>query len=264
MIIALLPEYSRSTLISAVGPGRPILSCASCDAFQRALDQYPLCVVVFDHSMIRESHYQTLLEQMSTRLSGVLHYTTLTTTSAKRIIQAAHVGLSEIALRDPCEDPAALHGRLVDLLIGTAPALVLEQIASRVTLLSDHLRREIVSLFAGGSIPESVGSLSVKCGIGRRSLEREIRNAALMGGAASVLGCSRAARAWSALCIPGASVIDVARAAGYSSSRVMRAQLYQLVNLSPMAIPRSMELGAFASQLVWRMTTARSRDGARN
>jgi len=166
-----------------------------------------------------------------------------------RILRAAGMGHSNVVLRAPSLDLGNLEQRI---LAGARESIVgklLVEIARRLDSVPIAISGAIVAMLLGSPVPPNVGAFAQQCGIPRRSLDRWIRRAGLVG-AMCLLDIIRVARLLEFVEVEGCLRQPDLSHLGYASDRAMRSDLKRYAGLRLRDLAGSTDLGEVASRLV--------------
>lgn len=260
IVLSYLPDELLRALHASVFPWQ-VRNFGSLAELRSAIEDAPAGPVVLDATHVPDSTFQSLLTSLDGHSAGFLIYAArLSPTVAARVVSAARSSACELLIGEHDDTGHLLRHRMRHLATASARAVVLQAIARRLELLPGSCRDDILSTYSNAPIPRTVAQLALQCGTARRTLERQMVAATFLGGAATLLKCARAVRAWELLEHAGVELTGVATGAGYQSTRLMRHQFRWLVGHAPISVRRRITLSQFASILETRMTTP-SREG---
>jgi AraC-like DNA-binding protein len=251
-ILALIPDSARSTLERATGPMHDVALERSVTAAVHAVRSREYDALVLDPGAPGEDDFARLLPVLRQTKVPVILFTTLTSASAHRIVQAAELGAHELVLRD-AEDAVTLLAHRFDALVEpSAPALLLSHVARRFLRFPDRLQIAAVALFGNGTLPRWVDGLAHASGVARRTVDRWMERAGI-DGAATLLDAARLARVWEPAVDEHLSTAEIAERCGYARSRLLVAHARRMVGCSPAEFRDRLTTKQFAERLAKKL-----------
>ena len=251
-ILALLPDTARNTLERAVGAGNSLALERRVTAAVHAVRTREYDVLVLDPGTLGDEEFARLYPVLKQTAVPVILFTTLTSASARRIVQAAELGAHELVLRD-AEDAVMLLAHKFDSLVEpSAPALLLNRVAKRLHRFPDALQTASVALFGSGPLPRWVDGLAHASGFARRTVDRWMERAGI-DGAATLLDAARLARVWEPAVEEQLSTVAIAVRCGYARPRLLVAHARRIVGVAPAEFREELTKEQFAERLARKL-----------
>lgn len=249
-ILALLPDATRTAFVHALTRTHRVLrDHGGARAAATAIRERECDALVLDPVLFDDAEFEMLLRTLKGRGVPVVLYTSLSTPqSVRRIVQAAEVTPFELVLREVDEQPELVAHKLASLLEPSAPALLLNRVASRFRVFPERLQTVAVSLFGSGPIPRWVDDVAHSSGLARRSVDRWMGRARL-DGASTLLDTARMARVWQPFVERKLPLPEVALKCGYAEGRLLVAHVRRLLGVSPPELGTKFTRDSFAHRL---------------
>lgn len=247
-ILALLPDDSERALRRALSPLDTLRRVLTAGALAESALADGVNAVVFDPTMLTAAEWveaRVLLEDVSI---PVLLYSSLSTASAPRLVEASAVGVHEMLLRGVDDDEVTVRRRLESLLTPEPPAALLSQLAPSILMLPAKLQSVTVPLFCAAPIPRWVEEMAHAAGMPRRSIDRWMERADI-GGTATLLDVARLARVWAPIVDRHEPAAAVAVRHGYRRLRILADHTARIVGVAPSGLGAVLSRGAFVSRL---------------
>jgi len=251
-ILALLPDSSRTVAGRAVGPGSTLAFERSTTAAAHAVRERELDALLVDPGALSDDEFARLHAVFRQTAVPVILLTTLTSASARRIVQAAELGAHELVIRGTEDDAVLLAHRLASLVQPSVPAILLNHVAKCLHRFPDRLRTVSVGLFGNGPLPRWVDDLAQRSGFARRTVDRWMERAGI-DGAAMLLDAARLARVWEPATEGSLSNAAIAVQCGYVRPRLLVAHARRIVGVAPEEFRRTMTREKFAERLARRL-----------
>lgn len=211
------------------------------------------CLVVVDPAGLNADAYSQLL--LSVRRAGsplVLWSAKLTTMCAARVVAASEVVPTEVLFSEFDNRSRLLRALVRTEPAPTASALILRYLAPLSPRLHPEIRVKLVGLFGGAPVPPSSALFASQTCWGRRTVERDFRQAGIAS-VKRVLDAARAAAAWYWLQKLNVPLAQVASEAYFSSVRTLTAQFHDLAGLAPRQAVRNLSTHDFSERISARI-----------
>lgn len=256
-VLALLSDDSRLTVERALGPAHAMAVVRDVRSIVTALDSRQFQAMVLDPALLDEQELDALSAEVARSAVPVILYTTLSAESAKRVISIAARGTHELIFRGAEEEPVLLLRKLELLMEHSAPAQLLNRVASRIAGFPPPLQTFSVALYAKGSPRRWVRDIVRDTGYGRRTVDRWMARAGLRG-AAMLLDTARLAHVWEPLVERGLSPEAAGALCGYTKRRMLMSHASRLVGVAPAQFASALTRKRFVDRLSRALLT----DGA--
>ena len=252
-ILAFLSEDALRGCEAACGKAHVVTSSTDATAAAAAIRRRGFDAVVLDPDVLAQPDFDQLVAAVGDTATPMVLYTSLSSVTARRVVQLAERSTVELVLRG-VEDARLIAHKLAHLVNPSVPALLLNRAASRLWPMPETLQVAAVGLFGNGTLPRWVNGIADATGMGRRTVDRWMYRAGI-NGAAILLDTARMARVWEPLVEEKRAIADVAEAYGYGRVRLLISHTRRLVDATPDQLGGSVSRAQFAQRLAGKLLT---------
>jgi AraC-like DNA-binding protein len=250
-ILAFLSEDARRRCEAACAKDHVLTASADVSAAAAALHAGGFDAVVLDPDVLVQSDFDHLVAVVAATATPMVLYTSLSSATARRVVQLAERSTIELVFRGVEDAPLIAH-KLTHLFRPSIPALLLNRAASRLRPMPETLQIAAVGLFGNGTLPRWVNGLADATGMGRRSIDRWMYRAGI-NGAATLLDTARMARVWEPLVEERRPLAEIAEEFGYGRLRLLISHTRRLVDVMPDQLGKSVSRAQFAQRLAGKL-----------
>lgn len=249
-ILAFLTDDVRRGCEAACGRQHRVTYAADVTASVRALRDRKFDAVILDPDLLEQSAFDHIVTIVSDLATPMVLYTTLSSATARRVVQLAERSAVELVIRG-AEDMQLIAHKL-GLLRPTVPAVLLNRTAPRLRPMPERLQAVTLGLFGNGPLPRWVGGLTSAAGLGRRTVDRYMHRTGI-NGAATLLDTARLARVWEPFVEEKRPLIVIAEEFGYGRARLLASHVRRLVGVSPEDLGVRLSRAQFAERLAGKL-----------
>lgn len=143
----------------------------------RAIRAHEHDLFVVDPAAVTAASFARLLSTIEQVQCAILWYAGID--ADRQILDAAQVGFGEFALSDRTQDAPAIRRRWAAARHGSPSAALLIASAAHLAKLPRPLRRALLAMLGGGTVPRTIAELAHEVGIPRRTLDRVMHRAGI-------------------------------------------------------------------------------------
>ena len=252
-ILAFLSEDVLRGCEAACGKAHVVTSSTDATAAAAAIRRRGFDAVVLDPDVLAQPDFDQLVAAVGDTSTAMVLYTSLSSATARRVVQLAERSTIELVFRGVEDVPLIAH-KLANFAHASVPALLLNRAAASLRPMPEALQIAAVRLFGNGMLPRWVNGLADATGMGRRSVDRWMYRAGI-NGAATLLDTARMARVWEPLVEEKRSISEVAETCGYGRVRLLMSHTLRLVDATPDQLGRNVSRAQFAQRLAGKLLT---------
>jgi hypothetical protein len=250
-ILAFLSEDARRGCEAACGKAHIVTASSDATAAAGAIRGRGFDAVVLEPELLAQTDFDHLVAAIVDTATPMVLYTSLSSATARRVVQLAERSTVELVFRGVEDVPLIAH-KLAYLVSPSVPALLLNRAASRLRPMPETLQIAAVGLFGNGPMPRWVNGLVGATGMGRRTVDRWMYRAGITG-AATLLDTARMARVWEPLVEEKRSLVEIAEEYGYGRLRLLLSHTRRLVDATPDQLGRTVSRAQFARRLAGKL-----------
>ena len=252
-ILAFLSEDARPSWEAACDHDQVVTYSSDATAAAAAIRRHGFDAVVLEPDLLAQTDFDHLVAAVGDTATPMVLYTSLSSATARRVVQLAERSTVELVFRGVEDAPLIAH-KLAHLVNPSVPALLLNSAASRLRPVPEMLQIAAVGLFGNGPLPRWVNGFAAATGMGRRTIDRWMFRIG-MNGTAALLDTARLARIWEPLVEQKRSLIEIADEFGYGRLRPLLSHMRRLVDATPDQLGTSVSRAQFAQRLAGKLLT---------
>lgn len=238
-VVAVLSMSRERSLRSRVGRRIELLTTSSMSVAAAYLQREVGGLLIIDPKVLSDRALESLLRATEDTGASSLIYTDLASASSKRTLRFMREAEAGLVLCDVDDDPEVLWTRITAMPAISIGSMVLHRLEERIGALLGPLMSQVLAVFTARRIPNQPNEFCDCANTRRRTCERELSRAGLVG-IAKLLRGARLAQSWPML-PTRISLADVAARSGFSSEARLCKTYNSIVGLPPGAAARRLE-----------------------